>query len=97
MATFIALISETQQGEKHIGESIGRASAFRKEATEIGVQVKDVYWTLGEYDGVLIFDAPDAGAAAAAMCKLNAKGAVRTHTMQAFSAEDMEAILKRVQ
>lgn len=97
MATFIALIRETQQGEAHMGESTARAAAFRQDATGMGVKVKDVYWTLGEYDGVLVFDAPDAETAAAAMCKLNAKGAVRTHTLRAFSAEEMEAILKRAQ
>jgi uncharacterized protein with GYD domain len=50
---------------------------------------------MGEYDGVLVFEAPDDVTAAALLCKLNARGAVRTHTLRAFNAEDTTAILKR--
>jgi len=95
MATFVALITETQQGDARIADSVSRANAFRREASEMGISVKDTYWTMGRYDGVLIFDAPDDETAAAAMCKLNSKGAVRTQTMRSFSAAEMEAILKR--
>lgn len=97
MACFIALIRETQQGEQNLGDSVSRAAAFRQDAAAMGITVQSIYWTMGEYDGVLIFDAPDDEMAAAAMCKLNAQGAVRTHTMRAFTAEDMSAILKGVQ
>jgi uncharacterized protein with GYD domain len=95
MASFVVLITETQQGETNITDSVSRANAFRQEATAMGIQVQSTYWTMGEYDGVLIFDAPDDETAAAAMCKLNAKGAVRTRTMRAFSADEMNAIFKR--
>jgi uncharacterized protein with GYD domain len=95
MATFIALITETQQGETHIGDSVSREIEFRQQASKMGVSVKDAYWTLGEYDGVLIFNAADDETAAAAMCRLNAKGAIRTHTMRAFSGDEMKVILQR--
>lgn len=97
MATFIALITETQQGESHIGDSVSRAEAFRKDAVSLGINVQATYWTMGTYDGVLIFDAPDDETAAAAMCKLNSQGSVRTHTMRAFSADEMSTLLKRGQ
>jgi len=93
MATFIALIRETREGETHIADSVSRAASFQKEASSLGITVKDIYWTLGQYDGVLVFDAPDDETAAAAMVKLMAKGAVRTHTLRAFTAEDMKKIL----
>lgn len=95
MARFIALITETQQGEKNIADSVARAKAFEADAMSWGVTVERAYWTMGQYDGVLIFDAPDDETATAAMCKLNAKGAVRTHTMRAFDSSEMSAILQR--
>ncbi len=95
MATFLALISETQEGEGKIRDSVARAAAFREEATSFGVKVKELYWTMGAYDGFVLFEAPDAQAASALLLKLGSRGAVRTQTMQAFDAKEMEGILKR--
>ena len=95
MATFIALITETQRGEENISQSVSRAAKFREDAAKFGATVRETFWTLGRFDGVLVFDAPDDETAAALMCKLNAQGAVRTHTMRAFADQEMEDILKR--
>jgi uncharacterized protein with GYD domain len=95
MTTFIALITETQEGEVNIKDSVSRASQFVEEASRFGVAVKGQYWTMGAYDGVLLFDAPDDETAAALMLHLGSKGNVTTHTMRAFDADNMKAILER--
>ncbi len=59
MTTFISLITLTQQGEENIRHSVERADEFRELAEKQGATVKDVFWTLGGYDGVLILEAPD--------------------------------------
>ena len=59
MATFITNINFTQQGIKGIDETTKRAAALKVSAKKMGVKVTDVYWTLGDCDGVLIFQAPD--------------------------------------
>jgi uncharacterized protein with GYD domain len=95
MPTFLALLTETQEGESKIRDSVARSAAFRDEATSFGVKIKELYWTMGAYDGFILFDAPDAQTASALLLKLGSRGAVRTQTLQAFDARDMEAILKR--
>jgi len=95
MATFLALINETQEGEKQIVDSVARAAAFREEATAFGVKIKEQYWTMGAHDGFVLFEAPDAATASALLLRLSSKGSVRTQTLQAFDAREMEAILKR--
>ena len=95
MATFLALITETQEGENKIRDSIARAAAFREEATSFGVKIRELYWSMGAYDGFILLDAPDAQTASALLLKLASRGAVRTQTLQAFDAREMEAILKR--
>ena len=97
MATFIALITETDQGELNIRDTEIRAAAFHDEASRFGVAVKDIYWTLGQYDGVLILDAPDDETAAALLHSLSAKGAVRTNALRAFTAKEMRSILQRTE
>lgn len=92
---WIALIQETQRGEEHVQDSVARARRFCEEAQGLGIEVRGQYWTLGAYDGVLIFEAPDANTAAAAMHRLTSAGAVRTQTLAAFEAGEMEGILKR--
>ena len=93
MTTFIALIDETQKGEERIGDTVARAASFRQMAAELGVTVKGQYWTMGVHDGVLVLDAPDDTTVARLLYKLTAQGAVRTRTMRAFDANEMESIL----
>lgn len=93
MATFVSLLTFTQHGEADISHSVDRASAFRETAKQHGAEVKDVYWTLGGFDGVVIFDAPDDETATSLMLGLGAQGNVRTKTMRAFNADEITAIL----
>ena len=96
MATFVSLISLTQRGEEDIQHSVDRAHAFREAAKEQGATVKEVYWTLGNYDGVLVFDAPDDEVATSLLLSLGAKGNVRTQTLRAFGSDQIQSILQRV-
>jgi uncharacterized protein with GYD domain len=59
----------------------------------MGVKVSDVYWTLGAFDGVLIFDAPDEATATTAMLQLSSLGNVKTTTARAFNADEMGKIV----
>lgn len=96
MATFVSLIHLTEHGEGDIQHSVDRADAFRETAEKHGATVKEVYWTLGEVDGVLIFEAPDDETATALTLGLGSKGNVRTRTMRAFDREEFSAILSKV-
>ena len=73
MATFITTIKFTEKGLQDIHKSPKRAAALKAAAKKMGVKVTDIYWTLGESDGVLIFDAPDDETATAAMLYLSPK------------------------
>ena len=59
MATFITNIKFTQQGIKDIAHSPKRAAIFKTEAKKFGAKVKEIYWTLGDHDGLVILEAPD--------------------------------------
>lgn len=55
-----------------------------------------IYWTLGEFDGVLIQDAPDDDKSLAALLHLGALGNVHTTTVRAFTAAEMDKIVPKV-
>lgn len=96
MATYISTIKFTQQGIQHIGDTTKRAAALRTMAKKMGAKVKETYWTLGEHDGYLIFEAPDDETATAVMLQLGSLGNVQTSTSRAFTAAEMDQILAKL-
>jgi uncharacterized protein with GYD domain len=96
MATFLALVTFTPQGAEAIEHTIDRAAAFEKSVVQHGGKVRELFWTLGGYDGAIVFDAPDAQTATAIELSLVRKGNVRTQTLQAFDRAQMQAILRKV-
>src|ERR1700730_9193081 len=65
MATFVVLAGFTDQGIRNVKETIGRAEAFKEMAEKSGITVKDLYWTLGQYDVIAVCEGPDDEAATA--------------------------------
>src|SRR3984885_14257711 len=96
MATFITTIKFTQQGIKGIAETTQRAAALKAAAKKMGVKVTDIYWTLGDHDGVLIFETADDETAAVLTLHLGASENVHTTTVRAFTAAEMDKILTKV-
>ena len=97
MPTFVTTINFTQQGLQTVGQTTRRAAALRAAARKLNAKVKEVYWTLGDHDGVLIFEAPDDETATALMLQLASQGNVQTSTSRAFTAAEVDAILARTQ
>ena len=96
MSRFVATIRFTDQGIKSIQETTRRAASFKAAAKKMGVKILDIYWCLGPFDGLLLFDAPDSQTATSAMLYLAAQGNVTTQTAEIFSAAGVEKILKEI-
>jgi uncharacterized protein with GYD domain len=95
MATFIALMNFTDQGIRNVKESPDRYEKFKSMVEERGVTFKDIYWTVGQYDLVVILEGADE-AVTAALLKLGSLGNVRTETLRGFSAEEMKGIVSNM-
>jgi len=96
MATFVVLGCFTDQGMRNAKETSKRADAFKEMARKIGVTVKDVYWTLGQFDIVAVCEAPDDATASALAFSVGALGNVRTQTLRAFSQAEIGTILGKM-
>ena len=96
MATYIVLNSFTDQGIRSVKDSTKRADAVRELAKKFGVTAKEFFWTLGSYDTVAIYDAPDDASMTALGLALGAAGNVRTQTLRAFSREEMNGVLAKL-
>lgn len=96
MATFVSTIKFTEQGIKTIKDTTKRAASIKAAAKKMGVKVINVFWTLGAYDGLLVFEAPDDETATALMLHIGTNGNVQTTTARAFTAAEMDGVLAKM-
>lgn len=96
MPTFIALANFTEQGVKTVKDSVNRAEAVKAMAEKHGVKLKDIYWTMGAYDVVAIFEAPDGPTMSAVSLAIAAAGNIRSQTLRAYPRDEMKEILKKL-
>ena len=95
MPTYVSLVNWTDQGIKTYRDTLRRAEDYRGLVEKSGGQVRQLVWTLGEYDIVVVADFPDDETATAVVLQTAAGGHVRTKTMKAFDADQMSAIIQR--
>jgi uncharacterized protein with GYD domain len=93
MPTYIALLNWTQQGISKVGASAKRLDAGRKAFKKAGLEMKDVYVTMGRYDLVCVIEAPDDETYAKAVLGLASQGNVSTETLKAFSEDEFRRII----
>jgi uncharacterized protein with GYD domain len=96
MATFISLVNLTEQGVKDFKASPDRAEKFKTMAQKSGVTVKDIYYTMGACDVVLVMEAANDEAIVGVMLSLASLGNVRTQTMRAFNTAEMKNIVSKL-
>jgi uncharacterized protein with GYD domain len=96
MATYVILATFTDQGIKTAKDSPKRAEAFKQMAKTFGVTVKEIFWTQGRYDIVVLTEAPDELTATALNLSLGALGNIRTESLRAFSADEMATIVSKM-
>jgi uncharacterized protein with GYD domain len=96
MPTYVATVNWTAQGIANFQESVNRYDAAAGEFEKLGVRFVDAYWTLGEYDLMVVIEAPDDESVTAALLQLGAAGNLRTKTMRAFSRDEMRGVIDRV-
>ena len=95
MATYTVLGNFTDQGVRDVKETTHRAEAVEAAARKMGVTVKSIQWTLGKYDVICQFEAPDDQTITAFGLMIGMQGNVRTQTLRTFTRDEMNAILER--
>ena len=95
MATYVVLFNWTEQGIKAYKDSPRRVDAAIELWSDLGVQLTDIYWTIGKHDLIGIVEAADDETLAAGLLRLGALGNVRTTTLRAFGRNEAEAVINR--
>src|SRR5437660_2520487 len=96
MAMYISLIQFTEQGIRNVKDTVKREDAAIGEAEKMGMKIIEEFWTMGAYDVVVLFEAPDDETISAFLLKVGSMGNVKSQTLRAFRKQEMEGVLAKL-
>src|SRR5213596_3985598 len=91
--TYIALLRYTQQGIADAKNGPARLDAAKEAFRRAGAELKTFYLTMGQYDGVVILEAPDDATATRLALSIGAQGNLRTETLKAHTEAEYRKIM----
>ncbi len=96
MTRHVVLLKFTEKGITGIQQSPDRAAAFRAQVEKAGGKVEAQFWTIGPYDGAVVFTAPDETTAAALVLGLGKTDSVTTCMLRALDAREFQDVLRKL-
>jgi uncharacterized protein with GYD domain len=84
MTTYIMLANWTDDGARNVKDSPRRLDAAKQALQDMDGEFKSFFMTMGDYDLVAVYEAPDDAIAARFALQLGMLGNVRTRTLKAF-------------
>jgi uncharacterized protein with GYD domain len=93
MATYITLAHWTQKGVEKVKDSPRRLEEAKKAFMAMGAELKAFYLVMGQYDMVVISEAPDDETASKVALAIGSKGAIRTETIRAYTEDEYQKIM----
>jgi uncharacterized protein with GYD domain len=96
MAMFVVLGKFTTQGAKSLPDLRKFAEGNQERGSRLGAKVHGWYLTQGQYDFVVLAEAPDAETMLASSAGAGGTGNVHTETLRAFTLDEAEQVLKKL-
>ena len=96
MPHYVSLMRWTSEGVAGLPAWRERVEEGERVIESAGGRLIGVYVTLGRYDVVEVFEAPDDETAVEILMKLQRYGAEHTETLRAFTREEAEEIIRRL-
>lgn len=89
MPTYVSLSSLTDQGVRNMKDLSRRLQNAEQTFAQFGATLREVYLVMGQYDYVVIADAPDDETMARIALTIAGQGNVRTQTFRGFDRQEM--------
>ena len=96
MALYITLANYTDQGIRNLKEMADRLGAARRAIEAAGGKLLAYHLTLGQYDAVVLIEAPDDATYATVVLSIAGGGNIRTTTLKAFSEEESIQVMRNL-
>jgi uncharacterized protein with GYD domain len=92
MSTYITMLRFTQQGGQNVKEGLSRLDGVKQAFRAVGAELKQWYIVMGQYDAVVVMEAPDDATAWTLALALGSLGNARTETLRAFTEDEFRKI-----
>ncbi|HZU13838.1 MAG TPA: GYD domain-containing protein [Chloroflexota bacterium] len=96
MPTYIILGNMTDQGAKNMKDLKQNVQQNRQSGERLGLTVKGWYLTQGQYDFVVVVEAPDDETMAAQVLTVAGRGNSRSETLRAFTLDEFDQIAQKI-
>jgi uncharacterized protein with GYD domain len=96
MTLYIALTKWTDQGVRNVTDSPRRLDQSKALLEQMGGRFHSFYMTMGKYDMVILYEAPDDAVAARFTLLLGKQGFVRTQTLKAFPEQAYRQLISSI-
>ena len=96
MATFVTLYRFTEQGIRELKESPKRIEAIKKAYKEAGAEVKQFYALMGQYDTMVVAEAPSEEVIMKLNVWVDSMGYVTSQTMRAFNEAEWKKMCEEI-
>jgi uncharacterized protein with GYD domain len=93
MPTYILFINFTQKGVETIKDGPKRVDAAKQALRAAGGELKAFYLVMGQYDAIVIAEAPNDEVVAKLALGTAAMGNIRTTTSRAFTEDEYRKII----
>ena len=96
MPMYVTLIRYTEQGIKTFKDLPKRLEETRMAGEAAGAKLVAFYLTMGQYDAVVVSEAPDDETVATLALAAGGRGNVRTETLRAFTEDEAKKLAAAV-
>ena len=94
MPTYIQLLKWTDQGRKNAATIADRVDeVVKRSEAEFGIKLIGAYVTMGQYDQIVVSEAPNDEAIAKVAMLVAGRGNAITETVRAFTNDEVRALL----
>lgn len=94
MPVYVQLITWTEKGASAAKDTVQRSQRARAQAEKLGIRFRDIVWTMGRYDAVAIFEAPNDETASRFSLGVGALGFARTETLRGYSEAEIGKVVE---
>jgi uncharacterized protein with GYD domain len=96
MPQYVVLWNWTDQGIRSVKDSPKRLASFRTQLEKVGGKLVGEYYTMGQYDGVVIVEAPNDETIMSILLGDASKGNFHSITLKAFPMSEADKIIESI-
>ena len=94
MPTYVQLLKWTDQGRKDAATIADRvAEVVKRSESEFGIKIIGAYVTMGQYDQVVVCEAPNDEAIAKVAMLVAGRGNATTESVRAFTMDEVRGLV----